>query len=100
MSDIDIFREELDIIIHHHERVDGRAYPHGISGNNISKLCKIISICDSFDAMISYRAYKKPMKMEFIIQELINNVEKQFDGELVNLFIEFIKEFNINEIVN
>lgn len=92
-----VFSEELELILHHHERIDGNGYPHKLVNNNISKLCKILSICDSFDAMVSKRTYKASMTIEEAIKELVNNVEKQFDRELVHLFVVFIKNFELKE---
>lgn len=92
-----IFNEELELILHHHERVDGMGYPHKLNDNNINKLCKILSICDSFDAMVSKRTYKKSMTIKEAVQELMDNVEKQFDKELVPLFVKFIEEHGLIE---
>jgi HD-GYP domain-containing protein (c-di-GMP phosphodiesterase class II) len=49
----------LDICLHHHERIDGKGYPNGLSGEEISLPARICSICDVYDALTSVRAYKK-----------------------------------------
>jgi putative nucleotidyltransferase with HDIG domain len=50
----------LDVVMHHHERLDGSGYPHGISGKSISDPTRIISIVDVFGALLETRAYKPP----------------------------------------
>jgi HD-GYP domain-containing protein (c-di-GMP phosphodiesterase class II) len=83
-----------EIILYHHERVDGKGYPDGLVGSEIPLHVRIVSICDSYDAMTSYRAYK-PRKMthEEAIKELTNYSGTQFDAELVEIFI---NQFNIS----
>lgn len=78
------------IIRQHHERHDGEGYPDNIKGKNILLESSILSIADSYDAMISRRPYKKPMTQKEAIDELKNNKRKQFDPELVDIFIEII----------
>jgi diguanylate cyclase (GGDEF)-like protein/PAS domain S-box-containing protein/putative nucleotidyltransferase with HDIG domain len=76
-----------EYILNHHERIDGKGYPGGLTGENISIQSKIISIADSYDAMSSVRSYKDPLTKEEIIDELKNNSGTQFDSILVELFI-------------
>lgn len=77
-----------EIILYHHERVDGNGYPHGLVGSEIPVHVRIVSICDSYDAMTSFRAYK-PQRMthEEAVQELVKHSGTQFDSELVEIFI-------------
>lgn len=86
---ISSLKEECRIVRHHHEREDGRGYPDGLYG---SKLClseKIIIVADAFDAMNSKRAYRSPLDLSEIKQELTANKGSQFDEEVVDAFIEF-----------
>ncbi len=83
-----------DDILYHHERVDGMGYPHGLSGKNIPKLARIISIVDSFDVMTHERLYKSTMRVEEAVIELRNCSGKQFDPEIVELFISSLKIIN------
>jgi HD-GYP domain-containing protein (c-di-GMP phosphodiesterase class II) len=48
-----------EIIVHHHEREDGQGYPHGISGNELLREVKIVTVCDVFDALTSARPYQQ-----------------------------------------
>jgi putative nucleotidyltransferase with HDIG domain len=54
-------REMLDMVLHHHEYLDGSGYPHGLRANEISDLVRIITIADIFGALIERRPYKAPM---------------------------------------
>ena len=75
-------------ILHHHERWDGKGYPHGLKGVNIPLESRIICVADAFDAMISIRYYKpKPMSVEEAIQELERCKNTQFDSAIVDIFI-------------
>lgn len=76
----------------HHERYDGKGYPRGLEGNDIPLISRIITIADAFDAMTSYRVYKEAMSVDEALQELIDNKGTQFDSDLVDLFVELIKE--------
>ncbi len=48
----------LDVTLHHHERVDGRGYPHGLRGEDLSLLARMGAVCDVYDAITSHRPYK------------------------------------------
>lgn len=100
IKNIDYFQDEADIIIHHHERVDGQGYPHNLRGDEISKLCKIVSICDAYDAITSSRPYRKALPEEYALDEIKENAGKQFDKELAVMFKDFIMEsiFDKSEI--
>ncbi|MDI6453800.1 HD-GYP domain-containing protein, partial [Peloplasma aerotolerans] len=76
-----------DDILAHHERFDGKGYPKGISGKNIPLRARIISIVDSYDAIISDRPYRKAMTHQEAIDEIIKCSGTQFDPELVEVFI-------------
>ena len=60
-----LFKDIADEILHHHERWDGMGYPDGLSKETIPLLSRIVSVVDSFDAMISDRPYRKRMSVNF-----------------------------------
>ncbi|MDY6856911.1 MAG: HD domain-containing protein [Thermodesulfobacteriota bacterium] len=72
---------------YHHERLDGKGYPDGLSGNKIPLVAKIIAVADAFDAMTTDRPYRKALKWETAIDSLKSNSGKQFDWEVVKAFI-------------
>lgn len=75
-------------ILAHHERWDGLGYPKGLKGEEIPKVSRIIALADSYDAMISERPYRKALSEEEVLVEIESNAGKQFDPELVRIFIE------------
>lgn len=89
---IDSLSGAMPIILHHHERYDGKGYPYGLKGEEIPFLARILCIVDSFDAMTSNRPYNKRKTYEEAIEELKRCSGAQFDPELSNAFIEVIKE--------
>lgn len=89
---IDSLSGAMPIILHHHERYDGKGYPYGLKGEEIPFLARILCIVDSFDAMTSNRPYNKRKTYEEAIEKLKRCSGAQFDPELSNAFIEVIKE--------
>lgn len=78
--------------LYHHERFDGGGYPTGRKGETIPLVARIICVADSFDAMNSHRCYRSRRPKEYIISELKNNRDKQFDAKVVDAFLELIDE--------
>lgn len=78
----------LPTILHHHERIDGHGYPHGISGNNIPLGARIISVVDSFDAMTTTRSYRAAMPQEKVLGIIREVAGTQLDPELAHLFLD------------
>lgn len=76
-----------DIILQHHERLDGSGYPYGLTENQISDYSKIVMIADVLDAITSYRPYKQKKSMNTAIQELSND-ESKYDQKIVNLLVD------------
>jgi HD-GYP domain-containing protein (c-di-GMP phosphodiesterase class II) len=81
-----------DAILHHHERWDGKGYPYGISKNEIPLIARIISIVDTYDAIISNRPYRKAISKEFALEEIRNCSGSQFDPKLADIFIDLFYE--------
>jgi putative nucleotidyltransferase with HDIG domain len=77
--------EMLDIVVHHHEFVDGSGYPHGLKGREISDLVRVMTISDVFGALIERRSYKPPMSCEAAYQVLLDMGPK-LDKDLVRAF--------------
>ena len=75
-------------VLHHHERIDGKGYPNGISGDQIPIESKIIAVADSFDAMTAERPYRfAPLSLEEAIAELQKYSGTQFDKTVVDVFV-------------
>jgi HD-GYP domain-containing protein (c-di-GMP phosphodiesterase class II) len=71
---------------HHHERLDGRGYPDGLTDQQIPVGAKIVSLADSFDAMTTDRPYKRRRSFEDVVIDLRESSGKQFDGKVVAAF--------------
>lgn len=81
-------------ILYHHERIDGKGYPHGLVGDEIPLFARIISVVDAYDAMTSDRVYRKAMTKEAAINELIQCAGTQFDPTVVEAFLSIISYLN------
>lgn len=90
----------FDAIADHHERFDGRGYPNGKSGEAISIVSRIIAIADTFDAMTSSRSYRKALTPEEAYGILATEQNGQFDGQLVQRFIEIGQAGGFHGIIN
>lgn len=83
-------RQLQDIIpgvLYHHERWDGRGYPHSIAGETIPLMGRIIAVADSFDAMSSTRTYRPALPLETVLDEIKRCGGAQFDPALARLFV-------------
>lgn len=76
-----------DGVLHHHERWDGKGYPYGQSGKNIPFQGRIIAVPDVWDAIRSERSYRKEMAREDSIQIMKDGRAKQFDPEILDIFL-------------
>lgn len=83
MPDVD--KEMIDMVVHHHEYLDGMGYPHGLKAAEISDLVRIMTISDIFGALIERRSYKEPMSGKDAYQVLLDMGSK-LDKDLVREF--------------
>jgi len=101
IENMDFIPRAKEIVLYHHERIDGRGYPLGLENEEIPILARIVSIADAFDAMTTNRVYKNKMSFEEAKNELIENAGTQFDSNLVDIFIKVFDEdllsFSSNE---
>jgi HD-GYP domain-containing protein (c-di-GMP phosphodiesterase class II) len=79
-----------EIIIQHHERYDGKGYPYGLKGEELSLKSRILSVVDTFDAMMSDRPYRIARTLFSAKEELQLNAGTQFDPYVTNAFLEMI----------
>ncbi|MCM8802598.1 MAG: PAS domain S-box protein, partial [Candidatus Omnitrophica bacterium] len=86
------FEKISQIVLQHHERLDGTGYPRGIKGDEIIKEAKIIAVCDVVDAMISHRPYRPALTIDEAINEIYINKGIKYDEEVVNMCIDLIKK--------
>jgi HD-GYP domain-containing protein (c-di-GMP phosphodiesterase class II) len=91
------YENASNIIRHHHERYDGKGYPDGLAGSDIPIGSQIIAIADAFDAMTSNRVYRKSLGREMAEGILVEERNKQFNGELVDIFVNEILPYEVIE---
>ena len=82
----------------HHERIDGKGYPEGISGDDIPYLARIIAVADAYDAMSSNRVYRRHLPKDKILFELEKGCGTQWDEEITNVMIKLINEDRLPKI--
>ena len=85
----------IPAVIGHHERYDGKGYPRKIAGEDIPATARILCIADSFDAITSKRCYKKPASVERAREILLEEAGKQFDPQMVQVFVKCLDEGKI-----
>lgn len=85
---IPALRDVLPAVMHHHERWDGRGYPHGLQNENIPLYARLIGIADTFDAMSSSRSYRSAVPRDKVTAEIRRCGGTQFDPALVEPFLE------------
>ena len=74
----------MDMVLHHHERLDGSGYPDGLRGNQISREARVLAVADVVEAMSSHRPYRPGLGMQFALDELRKNRGKLYDPEAVD----------------
>ncbi len=84
-------QQEITLVRHHHERLDGKGYPDGLVGDELNLLTRVITVADSYDAMTSKRSYKQNMNLKEAIAELHRCAGSQFDPEIVRVFVSVIE---------
>lgn len=82
--------EFKEIVRHHHERYDGKGYPDGLKGMDISVEARIVAVADAFDAMTGPRAYRTTLSVSEAIQEMEHCSGSQFDPEIVKILKEIV----------
>ena len=88
LSSANEFSEIADFILEHHERWNGKGYPRGLSGVEISMQARIIAVADSYDAMTSTRTYRTAFTEDEAIREIERCSGVQFDPNVARVFVE------------
>lgn len=77
----------LEIVAHHHERLDGSGYPHRLAGRRIGFVARVAAICDAFDAMTTDRSYARAKRGAEALQIIRNEGSRAYDQRIVDRFI-------------
>ena len=87
LSGIPRLDDILPGVLHHHERWDGRGYPHRLAGESIPLVARMIALADAFDAMSSTRTYRPAMPRASVLAEISRGAGAQFDPLLAQRFL-------------
>lgn len=80
-----------EYVLHHHERWNGRGYPHKLKEKAIPTGARILAVADTFDSLVSNRPYRKAQSIEFALQVLFEGRSIEFDTEFVEILYKIIK---------
>ncbi len=93
----------LDLVRHHHERVDGKGYPDGLAGEAIPLVARYFAVIDSFDALTSLRHYRKEVGVqaaEKALAELNACIGTRYDRQAVEMFTDLYREGTLDFILS
>jgi putative nucleotidyltransferase with HDIG domain len=88
-------KEVLRLIEQHHERYDGKGYPNQLKEDQILLGARIMTVADSFSAMVSKRPYRDALPREIALEELLKNKGTQFDPQVVDVFIKILEKDDV-----
>jgi len=89
IKDLDLSTETTDIILQHHERLDGSGYPYGLHSDQISDNAKIVMIADILDAITSYRPYQNSRQVNEAMEELKKD-ESKYSRDILELLENYL----------
>jgi diguanylate cyclase (GGDEF)-like protein len=92
LGHISSLEAELPLILHHHERYDGKGYPKGLGGEQIPIGAGIIAVADAIDAMRSSRSYKRPYDHDHVRRELMTCSGTQFNPDVAKAALDWLAE--------
>jgi putative nucleotidyltransferase with HDIG domain len=91
LSSLDGYGPIAEIVLSHHERIDGAGYPRGLFDDEIPEAARIISVADAYDVMTARDSYATPMPSHQAIVELKRVAGTQLDGRFVSIFVELLE---------
>lgn len=95
----DVDATAVDVCLHHHERIDGTGYPDGLAGEQISRICRMASICDIYDATTSNRPYKAGWDPAESLQRMARWAPAHIDQEIFHHFVKAIGIYPVGSFV-
>lgn len=98
LKEVDAFEKISEIALNHHERVDGKGYPDGLTGNEISDEVAIVSVADAYDAMTSRRSYRDIMGQAEVRAEIKKGIGTQFKRQQAEAMLEIIDADKLYEL--
>lgn len=93
---VEVFGEEIgQLVLQHHELLDGSGYPYGLTGDKIKLGAKIITVCDVYDALVTQRPYCKALSPQQAVDILLKESGNHFDSDCINALINCLKNEHI-----
>lgn len=89
----------LDVCLHHHEKMDGSGYPHGLNGQDISVFARMAAVCDVYDAITSERPYKKGWEPAHSVREMAS-WRGHFDHGIFQAFVKTVGIYPVGALVS
>jgi HD-GYP domain-containing protein (c-di-GMP phosphodiesterase class II) len=90
---LDIFSPvSLDIVKHHHEKMNGKGYPEGLNGDNISRSSRIVAIADVYSALTTNRSYRDALDKDSALDIMYNEMQGSFDVHYLSVFSAMLSE--------
>ena len=91
LAQIEGYGPVANIVLAHHERIDGSGYPNGMPGDQIPLIARMISVADTYDVMTSRDSYRKTVTSQTAIAELRRVSGTQLDGNIVEIFVSILE---------
>ena len=96
LKDLDFDWPIADMVLQHHERLDGSGYPNGLKGAQIITGARIIAAADVFDAMTSYRPYRPGKVPGKVLEEMDRDKSKLYDKDVIDALIRLFEKGSIS----
>ena len=90
---VEFFKIAKDIILYHHEKIDGSGYPKGLAGDEIPIAARLMAISDAYDALVNGRDYKPSVSHGQAVEIMCAERGKHFDPDMLDAFVEIQDEF-------
>jgi putative nucleotidyltransferase with HDIG domain len=96
LRDLGMYGPVAEIVLAHHERIDGLGYPNGLTGEEIPPLAKIIAVAEAYDTLTARDTYRTPMSSFEALVELREHTGTQFEGPYVEVLASVLKGENVD----
>ncbi|MFH0731867.1 MAG: HD domain-containing phosphohydrolase [Candidatus Omnitrophota bacterium] len=99
MQHLSGLKSTIPIILHHHERHDGKGYPYQLKGDQIPIGARIMAVGDAFEAMLRRRFHRKQLTLPKVVSEIESQSGRQFDPKVVDAFMKLYKDGRLDNLV-
>jgi HD-GYP domain-containing protein (c-di-GMP phosphodiesterase class II) len=99
LKDIEFPWPVADVVLQHHERINGSGYPQGLKGNAISLEARILAVADVVEAIAFHRPYRPSLGIYFALQEIARNKDILYDADVVDVCLKLFQEKNYTMVI-